>query len=221
MTKTVPGPEKLPGLFADRKKVNMNYKDKVCVVTGASSGMGLATAKLLVDMGAKVYALNRRPCPVEGIAASICVDLTDVSAIDHAFEEIPSKIDCFFGIAGLSGLITDYKTTFNVNYTANLHICEKYMKRRMKEGGAIVLVTSTAGIAWKENIEECEKILELSDWESVQQQLSQIIPPETPSQLAYMYSKRLATAYSAKLAVELAPKGIRVNAVLSGSIMVS
>ena len=36
----------------------INYKDKVCVVTGAASGIGLATVKLLLEEGAKVYAMD-------------------------------------------------------------------------------------------------------------------------------------------------------------------
>ena len=47
------------------------YTDKVCVVTGASSGMGKATTEMLVDLGAKVYAIDLNPCPVEGITEFI------------------------------------------------------------------------------------------------------------------------------------------------------
>ena len=43
------------------------YEGKTCVVTGASSGMGKATVEMLVDLGAKVYALDINPCDVEGI----------------------------------------------------------------------------------------------------------------------------------------------------------
>ena len=44
-----------------------NYSDKICVVTGASSGMGKATVETLVDLGAKVYALDLNPCSVTNI----------------------------------------------------------------------------------------------------------------------------------------------------------
>ena len=36
----------------------LGYKDKVCVVTGAASGMGKATCEILLDLGAKVYAMD-------------------------------------------------------------------------------------------------------------------------------------------------------------------
>ena len=44
-----------------------NYSDKICVVTGASSGMGKVTVETLVDLGAKVYALDLNPCSVTNI----------------------------------------------------------------------------------------------------------------------------------------------------------
>ena len=92
---------------------SLGYKGKVCVVTGASSGMGRATVELLVAMGAEVYALQRRDCDVPGIQKSIATNLSDKDSIDAAFAQLPKHIDCFFGVAGLSGAKTDYMTTFN------------------------------------------------------------------------------------------------------------
>ena len=194
-----------------------NYHHKVCIVTGASSGMGKSATKYLVDLGAKVYALDVNDCPVNGIEKFIKVNLADKEAIDEVFKQIPHAIDCFFGIAGLSGSKTDYRTTFHVNYTSNMVICEKYLKDRMNENGSILFVTSTAGVAWREQLDECNQILGINEWDKVNEKLDEIIPEGTPGQMAYMYSKRLANAYSAKLAVELGTKKIRVNAILPGS----
>lgn len=65
----------------------LNYSDKICVVTGAGSGMGEATAKMLVELGAKVYALDIREVALEGIEEYIHVDLSDKDSIDQAFPE--------------------------------------------------------------------------------------------------------------------------------------
>ena len=54
----------------------LGYKDKVCVVTGAASGMGRAAAEMLVDLGAKVYALDWVEAKVEGLAKYIHTDLS-------------------------------------------------------------------------------------------------------------------------------------------------
>lgn len=43
------------------------YADRNVVVIGASSGMGKATAEILVDLGAKVYTLDWNECLIEGI----------------------------------------------------------------------------------------------------------------------------------------------------------
>ena len=85
----------------------LNYQGKICVVTGSSNGMGLATTKMLVDLGASVYAVSRSVTKVDGITASILCDLSKKEDIDKAFSELPTHIDCFFGVAGLSGSKTD------------------------------------------------------------------------------------------------------------------
>lgn len=193
------------------------YEGKVCVVTGASSGMGKTTAEILVDMGAKVYAIARRACPVDGLAMSIQADLSRREDIDAAFAQLPEQIDHFFGVAGLSGSKSDYMTTFNVNYTSNRYITETYLKERMGEGGSILFVTSTSGVAWRENYDECKPILAERTWDAIQAKIEELVQPGTPAQVAYMLSKRLANAYACELAVELGERKIRVNAVLPGS----
>ena len=106
-----------------------NYKNKVCVVTGAASGIGLATVEMLVDLGAKVYALDRNETKIKGIKKFIQTDLSHKESIDEAFEKMPDNIDAFFGVAGLSGAITNYYTTFTVNFIANKYITEEYLEK--------------------------------------------------------------------------------------------
>ena len=52
------------------------YKDKVCIVTGASSGMGKATVEMLVDLGAVCYVVDLNSCEVKGIKEFIKFDLS-------------------------------------------------------------------------------------------------------------------------------------------------
>ena len=198
-------------------KSYLGYEGKVCVVTGASSGMGRATATILVDLGAKVYSIARRSSGVDGVVENIHADLSKREDIDAAFAQLPEHIDCFFGVAGLSGGQSDFMTTFNVNYTANRYIAETYLKTRMSEGGTILFVTSASGVAWRENMGECDKILAAETWDDIQQKMSELIIPGTPSPVAYMLSKRVANAYACHLAVELGERRIRVNALMPGS----
>lgn len=194
-----------------------NYRGKKCVVTGAASGMGKATAEILVDLGAEVYAIDINECKVSGIQTFITANLADKSSIDEAFKKLPQKIDNFFGVAGLSGVKTDYMTTFHVNYTANMYMSEVYLKERMSEGGAITFVSSMSGVAWREHKDECDYVLGAHSWEQVQDAMDQLIRPEFPTTHAYLYSKRLMNAYACEASLSFAKQGVRVNVVLPGS----
>ena len=192
------------------------YKDKVCVITGSSSGMGLETTKMLVELGAKVYAIDLNECEVEGIEKFIKCNLANKEDIDNAFKEIPDRIYSFFGNAGLSGSKTDYLTTFNCNYTANFYITNEYLTKRIEQGGSILYVTSAAGLNWEKFMKEERKMVYANSWEEVQD-LIDPLAKKSPSTFAYMYSKRCLSYFSAKAASEFGKKGIRVNNVMPGS----
>lgn len=192
------------------------YDGKTCVITGSSSGMGLAATKMLIELGAKVYALDMNDCPVEGIEKFIKCDLSKKESIDEAFKEIPEKIYAFFGNAGLSGSKTDYLTTFNCNFTANLYITNYYLFDRIEEGGAILYVTSAAGLNWEKFIKEEKDLVYANSWEDVQNKIANLAK-KSPSTFAYMYSKRCLSYFSSKVASEFGKKKVRVNNVMPGS----
>ena len=192
------------------------YQDKICVVTGASSGMGEATARMLVDLGAKVYAIDMNECKVEGITEFIQCNLANKEEIDEVFKKIPEHIDSFFGVAGLSGSKTDYRTTFDCNYTANMYITLNYLKNRMSKGSSIVYCTSTAGLEWKKFKREQNKVVHSKTWEEVQE-VTKKLASSAPATFAYMYSKRCLSQFICEQSVEFAKMGIRMNNVLPGS----
>lgn len=192
------------------------YEGKVCVVTGASSGMGKATVEMLVDLGANVYALDLNPCTINGIKEFIKCDLANKKEIDEAFKKIPEHIDSFFGVAGLSGAKTDYRTTFDCNYTANMYITLNYLKNRMYKGGSIVYCTSTAGLEWKRFKKEQNKVVHAKTWEEVEE-VTRKLASSAPATFAYMYSKRCLSQFACEQAVEFAKLGIRINNVLPAS----
>lgn len=195
----------------------LNYKDKVCVVTGSASGIGLATTKLLVKLGAKVYALDVNDTNVDGIEANIITNLGDKDSIDKAFKQIPDKIDSFFGVAGLSGARTNYYLTFTVNFIANKYITEEYLINRMDNGASISYVTSTGGSNWEKYSKEYMKFINTNSWEEAIEVLHKQAHEDTIGMMAYPLSKRAMNYYTNKMAIELGKKGIRVNALLPGS----
>lgn len=192
------------------------YEGKICVVTGASSGMGKATVEMLVDLGTNVYALDLNPCTINGIKEFIKCDLANKKEIDEAFKKIPEHIDSFFGVAGLSGAKTDYRTTFDCNYTANMYITLNYLKNRMSKGGSIVYCTSTAGLEWKRFKKEQNKVVHAKTWEEVEE-VTRKLASSAPATFAYMYSKRCLSQFACEQAVEFAKLGIRINNVLPAS----
>ena len=187
------------------------------LVTGASSGIGLATVNMLVELGAVVYALDCNEKKIQGIKEFIPVDLNDKTSIDEAFKKIPKKIDCFFGVAGLSGARTNYYTTFTVNYIANVYITEEYLVKRMQRGSTIAYVTSTGGNNFEKYKKEYMKFIDAKGWDEMITVLHKQANPDTLGVMAYALSKRTMNYYTNKMAVKLGEKGIRVNAVLPGS----
>ncbi len=195
-----------------------NYEGKVCVITGASSGMGKATAEVLVELGAVVYALDINPVEVEGIKEYVYVDLSKKESIDEAFTKLPESIDKFFGVAGLKGATLPFMTVANINFIANKYICEEYLTKRMVEKGAIAIVTSAAGVSWQleGNYKFFKAAVDAEGWEATAAAIEATGMTRSNGGFAYIYTK-LATNYLvAKLQATFASKHIRVNAVMPG-----
>ncbi len=195
------------------------YSGKVCVVTGAASGMGRAAAEMLVDLGAQVYGLDWAEVQVEGIAKYIPADLSQKDSIDKAFAEIPAHIDSFFGIAGVSGSKTDFMTTAKIDLISNKYICEELLPSRMCAGGSIAFITSTGGNGWEKdgNKRVYLPIVQAKGWDGAVEALSRTALPHLPGTLGYPFSKLAMNYYTIQLQAQYASKGIRVNAVLPGS----
>src|SRR5690349_9013344 len=80
----------------------LGYQGKQVVVTGAASGMGQATAAILVDLGARVVSIDVKPTDV-AVAEHLEVDLRDPRAIDRAVASIDGSVHAVFSVAGLPG----------------------------------------------------------------------------------------------------------------------
>lgn len=195
------------------------YQGKVCVVTGAASGMGKAAAEMLVDLGAEVYGLDWAEVKVEGIKWYIHTDLSQKDSIDSAFAQLPAHIDSFFGIAGVSGSKTDFMTTTKIDLISNKYICEEILPNRMSAGGSIGFITSTGGNGWEQegNKNVYLPIVQAKGWDGAVDALGKTVLPHLPGTLAYPFSKLAMNYYTIQLQAEYAPKGIRVNTVLPGS----
>jgi NAD(P)-dependent dehydrogenase (short-subunit alcohol dehydrogenase family) len=189
------------------------YEGKTCVITGASSGMGKATASLLAELGADVYALSRTDPGLPGIKQWIGTDLGNRDSIDQAFAQLPERFDCFFGVAGVSGVEHSYDETFIINFVSGKYITECYLADRVNDGGAIAYMSSSSGARWArpDLIAEYKKIVEADGWDATVEAMRDLGQSDKPGALAYMLAKRALNYFAAAKAAPFAERNIRVN----------
>lgn len=184
----------------------MKLDGKVAIVTGASRGIGRATALLFAREGAKVvvnYASSEKSAldvvdEVERIGSEAVAVKCDISNEDEVREMMEKTIE-FFGkvdvLVNNAGIAVDvpffersveqWRRTLDVNLIGTF-LCSKYVSERMEEGGNIVNISSTSGIDYF-----------------------------GPEEVDYAASKAGVIVMTKTLAEELAPK-IRVNSVAPG-----
>lgn len=139
-------------------------KGKVAIITGGAGGIGLATAKIFLEEGAKVVLVDNNIDSFEEISAtlehehlSFC--LADVSKtedtlkfLNHTLETF-GKIDIFFANAGIEGAskpIESYpEAIFDQVIAVNLKgvwLGCQYIIPRMMDGGSVIITSSVAGL---------------------------------------------------------------------------
>ncbi|MBO0909814.1 SDR family oxidoreductase [Arthrobacter sunyaminii] len=198
---------------------DLGYKGKVCVVTGAASGMGKALTEILVDLGASVYAVDRVEAPVQGVKESVIADLGDRESVDAAFRQIPDSIDAYFGVAGVSGVHTNFADTMRINFTANKYVTDKYLVDRIAQGGSISFVTSNGGVRWEDPSvrEELIPFAHGGGWDDLARITDEYEAEfgTIPGTLGYILSKRALNYWIAEQVERFAELGrVRINAVL-------
>ncbi len=196
----------------------LNYEKKVCVVTGAASGMGMATAKMLVDLGAIVYALDINEVKVDGIKEFIKVDLSDKNSIDEAFKKLPEKIDRFFGVAGLKGATLPFMTVAKINLVANKYILEELLVDKFNENGAIAIVTSAVGVGFEKegNKKFYQNVINAKGWDETVSAIESTGFTVVNNGFAYVYTKLAMNYEIGRLQEIYGQKKIRVNALMPG-----
>jgi NAD(P)-dependent dehydrogenase (short-subunit alcohol dehydrogenase family) len=174
------------------------------LITGAASGIGLATAHLLRLQGARLALLDREKVPLRKLGEELDafvaeVELQDEAAVCRAVADSAAalgQIDGIVNVAGIGGAgplgeasLADWNRVLAVNLTAPFLVCREALKHlRSAERGTIVNVAS-----------------------------GQALLPSTIGLSAYCASKGGLVTLTKALALELAPR-IRVNAVCPGVV---
>ena len=178
---------------------------KVAVITAATSGMALATAKLFVEEGAFVYITGRRQDALDAAVSDIGMNVRGIRAdsskpaeLDRLYDIVKAEkghIDILYASAGYAefnvplGQISEENIdiTFDTNVKGTLFTVQKALPL-LKDGASIIMTGSMASIKG------------------------------IPGFTTYNASKAAVRSFARTWALELAPRGIRTNVISPGPI---
>ncbi|EOC0106113.1 glucose 1-dehydrogenase [Cronobacter dublinensis] len=141
--------------------MNARFSNKVVIVTGGTSGIGLATAKAFASEGAHVFITGRRQAALDdalrqlgdnvtGVRGDMSL-LADIDRLYEAVQQRHSHTDVIFANAGGGefaplGAISEahYQETFDTNVKGVLFTVQKALPL-LRDGASVILTSSTAG----------------------------------------------------------------------------
>lgn len=181
----------------------MELNGKTVLITGGNSGIGLATARLMLEKGARVAITGRDQAKLDGAVAElggdvlgIQADVNDLSGIEAVVKAISERfktLDVVFANAGISGptplgntTLEAFEAIVRTNLTSVFFTVQGVLPL-LREGSSVILNGS------------------------VMRELG------SPGSAAYSATKGAITSMAKVFASELAPKGIRVNTVIPGA----
>lgn len=185
----------------------MDLIGNTVLVTGASSGIGRATAILLSRLGAKVILVARNSeklqqtfCLLDGAGHLVeKFDLKNTDAISSWLKEVSQKNGVLSGLVHCAGIQSTMplnmidseaiKNTFDINVTAAISLAQAFSQKGVySPGGSLVFISSVLGLVGK------------------------------PGVSVYAASKGAIISLTKSLAVELSRKKLRVNCVTPGVV---
>lgn len=189
----------------------VTYKGKRVVVSGCFSGMGEATAKLLLKLGAEVHGLDYKPSTLD-LASFTRMDLRDPESIDAAAAKIGTKVDALFNCAGLAQTFPALDV-MKVNYIGARRLTEALLPA-MAPGSAVVSISSTAGLGWSRRL---PVVMDLIKNDSFEQAVDWCERNATETvREGYSFSKEVIVVWTMMFATRLIKRGIRMNCTMPG-----
>lgn len=184
---------------------------KEIIVTGAASGIGLETTRVIRANGGKVIAVDLNRPSVE-VESYIQADLSDKRSIDNLIEQLPTGIDGLANIAGLPPT-QPAEAVIAVNVVGLKYLTQQVVPK-MAEGASIVNIASLAGIGWPESVASI-KASEDIDFGDIAA-FCKAHGIEGPR--SYFFSKEAVIAWTHKNRWTWRDRGIRMNSVSPGPV---
>ena len=188
------------------------YADKHCIVTGCHSGIGQATAGLLIGAGARVHGLDWRECDLP-LANYTQVDLREQASIDRAVTSIAGPVDALFNCAGLAPMHPPLDV-MKVNFIGMRHLADKVLEL-MPPGGAIVGVGSNGGAGWRQRLPELREFAATASFDEAVRWCEQHPAPQAN---AYGFSKEAMVVWTMQRSAKTIARGVRLNCTSPGSV---
>jgi NAD(P)-dependent dehydrogenase (short-subunit alcohol dehydrogenase family) len=182
--------------------MKMEFEGKVAIVTGATSGIGMATTRKFVEQGGKVAAVGRKKEVLSKIAGpnvkTYSVDLLNEHETATFVQNVRADlggIDVLVNAAGIiangtieNTTLADYDLMMNINVRSLFLLTQLALPSIIERKGNVVNVSSVTGLR------------------------------AFPNVLAYCVSKAAVDQLTRCASLELAPKGVRINAVNPGVV---
>jgi NAD(P)-dependent dehydrogenase (short-subunit alcohol dehydrogenase family) len=190
----------------------LGYHGKTVVVTGGSSGMGEATARILGDLGAKVHIVDIQQPKVACESFRQC-DLSDFAQVRDVAAGLAdiAPIDFVFPCAGLPPHVKGALYCMRVNYIGTRLFVETLLPS-VRDGGGIALISSDAAMGWQRNLAQSLEMLAIADPDAAYAWCE--ADPDTRVRDGYTTSKEMLVVWVQNKAVELGEtRRIRLNAI--------
>lgn len=186
-----------------------SYADRRVVVTGCASGIGERVAARLTDLGAEVVGLDVRE-PQVPVARFVQVDLADSDSIAAATDTV-DDLDVLINVAGVSGR-RDPATVVGINFVGTRELTEALIPR-MASGAAIA---STASLAASRYAERRDLVAGLLATSTRADATAWCRDHRVEVGTGYAISKDALVWWTLERAVDLASRGVRMNAIAPG-----